>query len=104
MSEDTIVRAEIEIDSDVRDRAESVLRDAGMTIPDLLRAAIARTAEDGAVPYLLQPEDPAYDAWFRAEIEEALRDESRGTPAEEVEAEFARKRASLIAKLGGNWV
>lgn len=99
MSEDVIVEAHI--DSEIRDRAEKVLKNSGMTMPEYIQLVVARVAEDGVIPTGIVP-DPEYEAWVRAEIEEALKDESPGIPAEEVEAEFARKRAELLAKLGGN--
>ena len=99
MSEDVIVAAHI--DSEIRDRAEKALENSGMTVLEYIQLVVTKVAEDGVIPAGILP-DPEYDAWIRAEIEEALRDESPGIPAEEVEAEFARKRAALLAKLGGN--
>lgn len=45
--------------------------------------------------------DPAYDAWFRSEVEAGLREAEAGklVPNEEVEKEFARWRAETLRKL-----
>lgn len=100
MSEDAIVKTHI--DAGIRDRAEKVLRDAGMTIPDLLRLALTRTAEDGTVPFGLQGEDPGYDAWFREQVQEALDDPGPHLSSEEVERHFAKRRASLLTEQSGS--
>ena len=41
MSEETTVRTECEIDSEVRDRAEQVLLDAGLIAPSVFSALVA---------------------------------------------------------------
>jgi DNA-damage-inducible protein J len=47
-----------------------------------------------------QKSDPrAYDAWFRAKVQEALDDPRPGIPNEEVETHFAKKRAASAARL-----
>jgi DNA-damage-inducible protein J len=47
-----------------------------------------------------QKSDPkAYDAWFRAKVQEALDDPRPGIPHEEVEAHFAKRRATSLARL-----
>lgn len=96
MSEDVLI--ETHIDADIRDRAEKVLTEAGMTIPDLVRLAITRTAEDGSVPYGLQGEDPGYDAWFREQVQEALDDPGTRLTHEEVNRQMAEYKAELIRK------
>jgi antitoxin (DNA-binding transcriptional repressor) of toxin-antitoxin stability system len=40
--------------------------------------------------------DPEYDAWFRSQVQEALDDPRPGIPNEEVEAEFAQRRAATL--------
>ena len=39
------------------------------------------------------------DAWFRAKVQEALESTEPDIPHEEVEAEFAERRAQLRARL-----
>ena len=83
------------IDSDIKERAAAVLEKVGMTISDAVRILLTRTANESAVPpELLQP-DPDHDAWFRARVEEALRDPRPTIPHEEVEARMAKRRAEI---------
>lgn len=83
------------IDPDIKERAAAVLEKVGMTISDAVRVLLTRTANEGAVPpELLQP-DPEHEAWFRAKVEEALRDTRPRIPQEEVEARMARRRAEV---------
>lgn len=51
----------------------------------------------------VEQEDPAaYDAWFRRQVQAGLDslNAGKGIPAEEVEAEFAARRAETRRKLG----
>lgn len=98
MSDEAII--ETRIDADLRDRAEKVLRQSGMTIPDLVRLAITRTAEDGTVPFGLQGEEPGYDAWFREQVQEALDDLRPSLSNEEVREHMAKIRRELAQKMG----
>ena len=43
-------------------------------------------------------EEREHDAWFRAEVEKALKDDSPGIPHEEVEKRFAKRRANATRK------
>jgi antitoxin (DNA-binding transcriptional repressor) of toxin-antitoxin stability system len=56
--------------------------------------------ESAPVAVLIPPteavSDPEYDAWFRAQVQEALDDPRPGIPGEEVEAEFAQRRAATL--------
>jgi len=63
--------------------------------------------EHNAVALLLPPAeapvvDPEHDAWFRAQVQEALDDPGPGIPSDEVEAHFGRRRAASLLKLAGN--
>lgn len=98
MSEDATVEAHI--DSEIRDKAEKVLQEAGMSIADFMRLALTRTAEDGAVPYGLQGEDPGYDAWFREQVQEALDEPGPFLSHDEVNREMAEYKAELVKKHG----
>ena len=47
-----------------------------------------------------QPTDaPAYDAWFRAQVQDALDDPRRPVASKAVEQSFARRRAAVRRKL-----
>ncbi len=87
------------IDPEIRDRASAVLAKSGLTVSDAVRILLTRTANEGAVPLALLTQDEEYDAWFRAKVQEALDDPGPNIPSEEVEAEFAERRAWLKARV-----
>ena len=63
------------IDEDVRDRAAAVLEAQGMTVSEAVRILLTRVANEGALPFT-PANSEAYDAWFRAKVQEALDDPS----------------------------
>jgi DNA-damage-inducible protein J len=87
------------IDAAVKDRASEVLGMMGLTISDAVRILLTRTANEGALPFELTVDSAAYDAWFRAKVQEALDDPRPDIPGEDVEAEFAERRAKLKARI-----
>lgn len=91
---------QVRIDPDVKSRAAAVLEGVGLSVSDAVRILLTRIAKEGALPFELISDQEAYDAWFRAKVQEALDDPRPGIPGEEVEAHFARKRAALLAKIG----
>ena len=82
------------IDADIRDRATKVLATMGLTVSDAVRILLTRVANEGALPAGLTTDPEAYDAWFRAKVQEALDDPHPGYSSDEVEAYFAEKRAA----------
>lgn len=87
------------IDPQIRDKASEVLAKSGLTVSDVTRIVLTRIANDGFVsPALLTP-DEAYDAWFRAKVQEALDSRELRTPNDKVKAEFAEYKAELRARL-----
>jgi DNA-damage-inducible protein J len=88
------------IDPDVKDRAAAVLGAMGMTVSDAVRILLTRTANEGALPFGFGDAD-AHDTWFRAKVQEALDDQRPAVPNEEVERQFARRRAAAARKAGG---
>lgn len=88
------------IDPAVKARAAEVLEAMGMTVSDAVRILLTRTAREGAIPIELMIDEAAYDSWFRAKVQEALDDPRLDIPHEEVEAEFAARRAATLRKLG----
>jgi len=83
------------IDPVVKERAAAVLEGMGITVSDVVRILLTRTANEGALPFALAP---AHDAWFRAKVQEALDDLRPAIPHEKVEAHFARRRAAAVRK------
>jgi len=88
------------IDPAVKARAAEVLEAMGMTVSDAVRILLTRTAREGAIPIELMIDEAAYDSWFRAKVQEALDDPRPDIPHEDVEAEFAARRAATLRKLG----
>lgn len=82
------------IDADIKARASAVLETMGLTVSDVVRMVLTRTAHDGALPFELIADQKAYDAWFRAKVREALDDPRPDFAHEDVEAEFAARRAA----------
>lgn len=91
---------QVRIDPNVKDRAAEVLGGMGLSVSDAVRILLTRIANEGGLPFELTSDPDAYDAWFRAKVQEALDDPRPGIPGEEVEAHFARKRAALLARIG----
>lgn len=82
------------IDPEVKAQAAAVLDKLGMTVSDAVRILLTRTAREGALPFELTAASQAYDAWFRAKVREALEDIRPDVAHEDVEAEFAARRAA----------
>ena len=96
MASKSMVQARV--DDAIRDRAGAVLEKMGLTVSDAVRILLTRIANEGALPAGLTVDPDAYDAWFRAKVQEALDDPNPGIPHEEVEAHFARRRAAALSK------
>ena len=88
------------IDPAVKARAAEVLEAMGMTVSDAVRILLTRTAREGAIPIELMVDEAAYDSWFRAKVQEALDDPRSDIPHEDMEAEFAARRAATLRKFG----
>ena len=86
------------IDSEVRDRASTVLESMGLTVSDAVRILLTRTANEGALPLELLSGSESHDDWFRAKVLEALNDTRPDVSDEEVEARFAQRRAAARRK------
>ena len=89
------------IDPEVKEQAAAVLENVGLTISDAVRILLTRTAKEGALPFELTHDREAYDAWFRAKVQEALEDMRPAVPHDEVKAGFAKRRAVALRKGGG---
>ena len=57
------------------------------SISDAVRILLTRVARGGALPAGLAVDPDAYDAWFRAKVQEALADNRPATPHSKVTAE-----------------
>jgi DNA-damage-inducible protein J len=88
------------IDADVKERAAAVLDDMGLTVSDAVRILLTRVANEGALPAGLTTNPAAYDAWFRAKVQEALDDPRPDIPSDEVEEYFAKRKAAARRQAG----
>jgi DNA-damage-inducible protein J len=86
------------IDAEVRDRASAVLESMGLTVSDVVRILLTRTANEGALPLELISGSEAHDAWFRSKVLEALNDTRPDVPDDEVTPHFERRRAAARLK------
>jgi DNA-damage-inducible protein J len=96
MADNALVQ--VRIDPEIRDKASEVLAEWGMTVSEVVRILLTRTANEGVVPLEIVSNDEDYDTWFRAKVQEALDDPRPPIPDEEVRAHFARRIADLQAK------
>ena len=85
------------INADIKERAAAVLEEQGITVSEAVRMLLTRIANEGALPFT-QPDSAAYDAWFRAKVQEALDDPRPGISMEEVNRRAAERRAKLLAR------
>jgi DNA-damage-inducible protein J len=81
------------IDGEIKEKAATVLEAMGLTLSDAVRILLTRTANDGALPFPLHASSQDHDAWFRAQVLEALHDPSPVSTHEELTQRFARRRA-----------
>ena len=88
------------IDPALKERAAAVLDNMGLTVSDAVRILLTRIANEGALPFAFATDPAAHDAWFRAKVQEALNDPRPAIAQEEVEAHFAKRRASAVRKAG----
>lgn len=82
------------VDPAVRERAAEVLDRLGLTVSDVVRILLTRTAREGALPFELLTDATSHDIWFKRKVQEALDDDRPAIAHEDVEAEFAARRAA----------
>ncbi|HEX3986202.1 MAG TPA: type II toxin-antitoxin system RelB/DinJ family antitoxin [Acidobacteriaceae bacterium] len=83
----------LKLEAELRDafvaEASAVDRPASQIVREFMRDFV-RTRQ----------EERKHDAWFRAEVEKALKDKRPGIPEEDVERYFAKRRADAMRKAG----
>jgi DNA-damage-inducible protein J len=84
------------IDPEIKERAAVVLGELGITVSDAVRILLTRTANEGALPFSLAQNAADHDAWFRAKVQEALNDQRSAISHKDVEAHFAKRRATAL--------
>ena len=95
MSKSGLIQARIE--EDIKEAATAVLRRVGLSISDVMRIVVTRTAKEGAVPPGLLVDEAAYDAWFKERVRKAMESTAPRIPNEDVSAHFAQRRAAAQA-------
>lgn len=97
MADNALVQ--VRIDPEIKEKASAVFARSGLTLSDAMRIILTRTANENAIPSGVVVDDPEYDAWFRARVQEALDDPRPAVPHEIVKARFAALRAELRTKI-----
>jgi DNA-damage-inducible protein J len=86
----------IRVDEKLKADAAAKLANFGLTVSDAVRILLTRIAKEGALPAGLTADPAAYDAWFRAKVQEALADTRPAVPhrqvMDEAQALIDRKR------------
>lgn len=77
----------VRVDDELKTRASEALANVGLTVSDAVRILLTRVASEGGLPAGLATNAEAYDAWFRAKVQEALDDDSPDLSHEEAMAE-----------------
>ena len=62
------------IDEDVKREASEVLERLGLTVSDVVRMVLTRTAREKSLPIELLMDQEQYDSWFRQKVREAQED------------------------------
>ena len=86
----------VRIDDQLKAQATEKLAQFGLTVSDAVRILLTRVTKEGGLPAALTADPDAYDAWFRAKVQEALEESSPLTPhaqvMDEAQALIDRKR------------
>ena len=64
----------VRVDEALKTRAAEVLAGVGLTVSDAVRILLTRVTKEGGLPACLTVDAEAYDAWFRAKVQQALAD------------------------------
>ncbi|MFY0312734.1 type II toxin-antitoxin system RelB/DinJ family antitoxin [Leisingera sp. D0M16] len=74
----------VRVDDQLKAQAADALSSVGLTLSDAVRILLTRVAAEGGLPAGLTADPDAYDAWFRAKVQEALSDPTPATPHDQV--------------------
>ena len=74
----------VRVDDQIKAQATDVLAGVGLTLSDAVRILLTRVATEGGLPAGLTTDPDAYDAWFRAKVQEALDDPRPAVPHTQV--------------------
>lgn len=86
----------VRVDDQLKAQAADALAGVGLTVSDAVRILLTRVASEGGLPAGLTADPDAYDAWFRAKVQEALDNPLPATPhaqaMQDAQALIDRKR------------
>jgi DNA-damage-inducible protein J len=86
----------VRVDNQLKTEAAEKLAHFGLTVSDAVRILLTRITKEGGLPVGLTADPEAYDAWFRAKVNEALADTrptvSHSDVMEDAQALIERKR------------
>ena len=86
----------VRVNDQLKAQASAALAGVGLTLSDAVRILLTRVATEGGLPAGLTADPGAYDAWFRAKVQEALDDPCPAVPhaqvMQEVQALIDEKR------------
>ena len=74
----------VRVDEQLKAQAADALAGVGLTLSDAVRILLTRVATEGGLPAGLTADPDAYDAWFRAKVQEALDDQRPAVPHAQV--------------------
>jgi len=74
----------VRVDDHLKAQATEALANVGLTVSDAVRILLTRVAAEGGMPAGLVSDPEAYDAWFRAKVQEALEDKRPSLDQSEV--------------------
>lgn len=94
-----LVQARVE--ESIRDQSAKVLERWGLTISDVVRILLTRTAREGSPPIELVSSSDEHDRWFKRQVLQAI-DDDDFVDASEAKAQFTRQHAQLKAKHRSN--
>ena len=89
----------VRVDETLKAEASAALATVGLTLSDAVRILLTRVAAEGGLPPGLTTEPEAYDAWFRAKVQEALDDPGPGVPHDEAMAEIRQMLDQEFGKI-----
>ena len=74
----------VRVDERLKTDAAQKLAEFGLTVSDAVRILLTRVVKEGALPPGLTADPQAYDAWFRAKVQQALADTRPSVPHQQV--------------------
>jgi len=103
----TMVTIHAQVAADVQQRIAELAKEEGLTADEAVGVMLTQIAEAGTLPFRktvdgfdFGMDDPEYDAWVCAKVQEAIDDPRPSVPHEEVRAHFAKLRAELLDRAG----